>query len=56
MWSEATPRAIFPARRVGCLADGCEASLLVLAGDPGADVANTRRIVLRMKDARVLSP
>ena len=39
MWSEATPRAIFPQRRVGCLEDGCEASLLVLAADPSADFA-----------------
>ena len=53
-WSEATPRAIFPSRRVGCLTDGCEASLLVLAADPSADFANTRRITLRMKDGRIL--
>ena len=54
LWSEATPRAIFPARRVGCLADGCEASLLVLAGDPSADFANTKRITLRLQDGRLL--
>jgi imidazolonepropionase-like amidohydrolase len=54
LWSEATPRAIFPARRVGCLTDGCEASLLVLAADPSADFANTKRIALRMKDGRIL--
>jgi hypothetical protein len=54
MWSEATPRAIFPQRRVGCLEEGCEASLLVLAGDPAADFANMRRIALRMKDGRLL--
>src|SRR5688500_13044030 len=54
LWSEATPRSIFPRRRVGCLDDGCEASLLVLAADPTADVANTRRIALRMKDGRLL--
>jgi hypothetical protein len=39
---------------VGCLEDGCEASLLVLAGDPSADLANTGRIVLRMKDGLLL--
>jgi imidazolonepropionase-like amidohydrolase len=54
LWSEATPRAIFPSRRVGCLEQGCEASLLVLSADPSADVANTRRIALRMKDGRLL--
>ena len=30
MWSVTTPQAIFPQRRVGCLANGCEASFLVL--------------------------
>ena len=54
LWSEATPRAIFPQRRVGCLDDGCEASLLVLSADPAADFANTKRITLRMKDGRLL--
>jgi len=54
LWSEATPRAIYPTRRVGCLTDGCEASLLVLAAAPTADFANTKRITLRMKDGRLL--
>jgi imidazolonepropionase-like amidohydrolase len=54
MWSEATPRAIFPQRRVGCLDDGCEASLLVLDADPSADFAHTKSITLRMKDGRLL--
>jgi hypothetical protein len=54
MWSEATPRAIYPTRRVGCLTDGCEASLLVLAADPTTDFANTRRITLRLKDGLLL--
>jgi imidazolonepropionase-like amidohydrolase len=54
LWSQATPRAIFPGRRVGCLENGCEASLLVLAGDPSADFANTGRITLRMKDGYLL--
>jgi imidazolonepropionase-like amidohydrolase len=54
LWSESTPRAIFPARRVGCLTDGCEASLLVLRGNPALDLANTGRISLRMKDGVLL--
>jgi imidazolonepropionase-like amidohydrolase len=54
MWSEATPRAIYPTRLVGCLTDGCEASWLALDGNPSADFANTRRISLRMKDGRLL--
>ncbi|MFL5607368.1 MAG: amidohydrolase [Gemmatimonadaceae bacterium] len=54
LWSRATPRAIFPQRRVGCLDDGCEASFLALAADPTADFASTKRIALRMKDGRLL--
>jgi hypothetical protein len=54
LWSEATPRAIYPKRNVGCLADGCEASFLALSADPSADFASTKRIVLRMKDGRLL--
>jgi imidazolonepropionase-like amidohydrolase len=34
MWSETTPRLIFPARRIGRLEAGYEASLLVLGCDP----------------------
>jgi imidazolonepropionase-like amidohydrolase len=51
-----TPRAIFPGRRVGCLESGCEASLLVLDGDPLADLGNLRRISLRIKQGVVLPP
>jgi Amidohydrolase family len=54
VWSVATPRAIFPARRVGCLEPGCEASFLVLGADPAADFSNTRDIRLRVKDGRIL--
>jgi hypothetical protein len=49
MWSVTTPQAIFPARRIGRLRDGYEASFLVLSADPLADFANTRRIVRRVK-------
>jgi len=54
LWSEATPRAIFPRRRVGCLDDGCDASFLALAADPTNDFGSTKRITLRMKDGRLL--
>jgi imidazolonepropionase-like amidohydrolase len=54
LWSEATPRAIYPQRRVGCLDDGCEASFLALSADPTTDFANTKRIALRVKDGRLL--
>jgi imidazolonepropionase-like amidohydrolase len=54
MWSVTTPQTIFPARRIGSLADGSEASLLVLSGDPIADIGNTKRIVLRMKQGHLI--
>lgn len=50
MWSMNTPRAIFPDRRIGSLAEGAEASFLVLDGDPLADFANVGRILTRLKD------
>jgi imidazolonepropionase-like amidohydrolase len=56
MWSETTPRAIFPGRRIGSLADGYEASFLALEGDPLADFANVRRIKLRFKQGHLLAP
>ena len=49
MWCVTTPRAIFPARRIGALEDGCEASFLVLREDPLADMSATRSISLRVK-------
>lgn len=49
MWCETTPRAVFPARRIGRLDPGYEASFLVLEGDPLADFANTGKISLRVK-------
>ena len=54
IWSEATPQAIFPGRRIGRLRSGYEASFLVLAGDPTVDFTNVTRIVLRMKQGRLL--
>src|SRR6266540_1548201 len=56
MWSVETGRAIFPGRRIGCLESGCEASLLVLAGDPLADFSNVTHITLRVKQGRLLIP
>ena len=56
MWSEATPRAIFPGRRIGSLADGYEASFVALEGDPLADFARVRRIRHRFKQGVLLAP
>lgn len=53
-WSMDTPRAIFPGRRIGSLADGHEASFLALGGDPLADWSNVRRVRLRFKQGRLL--
>ena len=52
-WTE-TPRAIFPGRRVGRLADGYEASFLALARDPLVDLGAVRDIALRVKQGCVL--
>jgi imidazolonepropionase-like amidohydrolase len=56
MWSETTPRAIFPGRRIGSLADGYEASFVALEGDPLADFASVRRIRHRFKQGALLTP
>jgi hypothetical protein len=53
-WTETTAEAIFPRRRIGKLAPGYEASLLVLSGDPLADFSNVKRIKLRMKQGSVI--
>jgi imidazolonepropionase-like amidohydrolase len=49
-----TPRAIFPARRVGCLEVGCEASFIGFEKSPIEDISVIRNIVLRFKDGEVL--
>jgi cytosine/adenosine deaminase-related metal-dependent hydrolase len=53
-WSVDTAKTIFPARRVGELAPGFEASFLVLEGDPLRDPANLERIQVRVKQGLVL--
>jgi hypothetical protein len=55
MWCEATPKTIFPNRRIGHLKDGYEASFLVLAGDPVRDFMNVKKIDMRIKQGEVLS-
>jgi hypothetical protein len=49
MWSMATPRAIFPGRRIGALQAGYEASFLVLRADPLQNIRATQNIALRVK-------
>ena len=55
MWSEVTPRAIFPDRKIGKLHDGYEASFLVLAGNPIIDFNNVKKIEMRIKQGEVIS-
>jgi hypothetical protein len=50
-----TTSVIFPKRRVGCLESGCEASFLVLDGNPLDDFARIRSIRLRVKDGTTLT-
>jgi imidazolonepropionase-like amidohydrolase len=49
LWTDDTPRGIFPNRRIGRLAPGYEASFLVLDRDPLADFSNVKSIRLRVK-------
>jgi imidazolonepropionase-like amidohydrolase len=56
MWSEATPRAIFPRRKLGKLMHGYEASFLVLAGNPLKDFTATESILMRVKQGHLLPP
>jgi hypothetical protein len=50
-----TPRALFPGRRLGCFEAGCEASFLLLGGDPLADLAQVDMPLLRVKQGRLLT-
>jgi hypothetical protein len=55
MWSETTPRIIFPGRRIGRLSTRHEASLLLLSCDPIKNFECTKQITLRMKQGRILA-
>jgi hypothetical protein len=49
-----TPQAMFPGRAIGRFAEGAEASLLALDGDPTADLAALRRIRIAIKQGELL--
>ena len=55
MWSETTPRTIFPSRKIGRLDEGYEASFLVLQGNPLEDFTQVRNIMFRLKQGSPLS-
>ena len=54
-WCQTTPETIFPARKLGRLEEGYEASFLVLGADPLEDFEHVRDIRLRVKQGRVLA-
>ncbi|HEX7174893.1 MAG TPA: amidohydrolase family protein [Pyrinomonadaceae bacterium] len=56
LWTEVTPQAIFPARKLGLLKDGYEASFLALNEDPLENFANVKRIAVRFKQGHNISP
>ena len=58
MWSEETPRIIFPDRKIGYLKEGYEASFLVLKANPIEHFEATKQIMMRFKQGRelVLAP
>lgn len=56
MWTEATPKTIFPKRKIGAFNDGYEASFLALEGNPLDDINNVRKIKLRFKQGNILQP
>lgn len=54
MWCDTSARTIFPARKIGALREGHEASFLVLAADPIADFNAVRSIQRRFKQGRFI--
>jgi hypothetical protein len=56
MWSEVTPQAIFPKRRIGRIAPGYEANFVVLARNPLEDLKATDEVVRRFKQGLEIVP
>jgi imidazolonepropionase-like amidohydrolase len=56
MWVEATPATIFPTRQIGYVREGFESNFIALSGNPVADFQNVQRIMLRVKQGRILIP
>ena len=55
MWCETSAATIFPKRKIGRLADGYEASFLVLGGNPLERFENVRDIRMRFKQGGFLT-
>lgn len=56
MWTETTPKTIFPQRKIGELKEGYEASFLTLEGNPIEDWQNVHKIKLRFKQGFLINP
>lgn len=56
IWSEETPRTIFPNRKLGKFKDGYEASFIVLEKSPLENFENVKTISFRFKQGTILSP
>ncbi len=54
IWCEETPRTIFPNRKIGLLAEGYEASFLVLDGNPLVNFEQIKNISMRFKQGYFL--
>lgn len=54
IWTEDTPRTIFPRRNIGLLKDGYEASFLALDGNPLELFAHVKRVGFRFKQGHLL--
>ena len=54
MWSETTPKLVFPHRKIGALREGYEANFLVLEQNPIQDFSNVKRISVRVKQGDLL--
>jgi imidazolonepropionase-like amidohydrolase len=54
MWSETTPRTIFPQRKIGRFEDGYEASFLVLDMDPIRESQALEKIRMRVKQGSLI--
>jgi len=55
IWSETTPKVIFPQRKIGALQEGYEANFVVLEGNPIEDFSNTKKIRTRVKQGEPLN-
>jgi len=55
LWIETPRTAIFPSRRLSCLAVGCEADFLILKDNPLKDFSATSRISGAWKGGRPLA-